>query len=146
MMKIQILNKLYSYTHNLVSPLTLRFQKAILSFQVIDILLMWGILSTHKLYILCSLFKDLRSASNLFTLQRWYRISQAWETVFNMISTFSFQGIVMSSFFSLKELHKLVILTEIYYFENKRMINTHLREILLVIRMPLPRIWIITLL
>lgn len=80
----------------------LRFEEVVLPFQVVDVLLMGGILATHKLDVLRRLLEYLSPARDLLTLQRRHRIPETREAVLDVIPPFPLQRIVVCTFLCLR--------------------------------------------
>lgn len=78
----------------------LGFQQAVLSLQIINILLMGVVLAPHKLDVFSGFFQNLCPACFL-ALQRWHRITERSEAVLDVVTSFALQGIMVGPFFRL---------------------------------------------
>lgn len=78
----------------------LGFQQAVLSLQIINILLMRVVLASHKLDVFSGLFQNLCPTCFL-ALQRRYRITERCEAVLDVVTSFALQGIMVGPFFRL---------------------------------------------
>lgn len=78
----------------------LGFQQAVLSLQIINILLMGVVLAPHKLDVFSGLFQNLCPTCFL-ALQRRYRITEGCEAVLNVVTSFALQGIMVGPLFRL---------------------------------------------
>lgn len=78
----------------------LGFQQAVLSLQIINILLVGVVLTPHKLNVFSGLFQNLCPTCFL-ALQRRYRITERCEAVLDVVTSFALQGIMVGPFFRL---------------------------------------------